>query len=339
MIRTVRVVAAIALFALCGSATALQQRSFVSSSGSDSNNCQLSTPCRSFGVAIAHTIAGGEVIALDSAGYGPVSITQSISLIAPPGVYAGISVSSGDGISIGGAGIDVVLRGIVVRGIGGTTGIHIGASNEVHIESVVVSGMLGDGISFDSQNAVLIKDSLIRDNGGNGVTQGSGYATYDRVRFERNGSWGLVINSGVAAVTTSVFHQNLYAGIIMTQGFLSLRDSQVHGHPGGGISVNNASTLEIVGCVIEGNIGHGGLEMMAGVATIADTAILRNQPFGVGVVSGNGPTLATLNGVTLSHNGKPYVIGASGTLKTMQNNTIEDNDLAGDGALMPAALK
>ena len=32
------------------------------------------------------------MIVLDSAGYGPVTITQSVSITAPPGVFAGISV-------------------------------------------------------------------------------------------------------------------------------------------------------------------------------------------------------------------------------------------------------
>ena len=36
-----------------------------------------------------------QVIVLDSAGYGPVTITQAVSIIAPAGVYAGVSVSRG----------------------------------------------------------------------------------------------------------------------------------------------------------------------------------------------------------------------------------------------------
>ena len=36
------------------------------------------------------------MIVLDSAGYGPVTTTKAVSLTAPPDVYAGISVFSGD---------------------------------------------------------------------------------------------------------------------------------------------------------------------------------------------------------------------------------------------------
>ena len=60
--------------------------------GNDINPCSLTQPCRGFTAAIAQVIAGGEVIALDSAAYGPVTITQSVSIIGPAGVYVGISV-------------------------------------------------------------------------------------------------------------------------------------------------------------------------------------------------------------------------------------------------------
>ena len=60
-------------------AEALAQRTFVSSTGVDSHPCNLAQPCRSFASAIAQTDIGGEVIVLDSAGYGPVTITQSVS--------------------------------------------------------------------------------------------------------------------------------------------------------------------------------------------------------------------------------------------------------------------
>src|SRR5437588_4826589 len=77
------------------------QRSFVSAgSGSDSNPCTRSAPCRNFQAAIAQTVSGGEVVALDSGGYGPVTINQAITLVAPPGVYAGVTAFSGPAIGI-----------------------------------------------------------------------------------------------------------------------------------------------------------------------------------------------------------------------------------------------
>src|SRR5437588_3023774 len=101
------------------------QRSFVSANhGNDANPCTATLPCRNFAAAITQTAAGGEVIALDSGGYGPVNIGSSISLIAPPGVYAGITAFSGDAITIAAGASDVVtLRGLTLNGLGGHNGV------------------------------------------------------------------------------------------------------------------------------------------------------------------------------------------------------------------------
>ena len=78
-------------------AWALRQRTFVAADplGNDANaavDCTLAQPCRTFNVAIAHTTPGGEVVILDTAGYGPMTINKSIKIIGPSGVYGGISV-------------------------------------------------------------------------------------------------------------------------------------------------------------------------------------------------------------------------------------------------------
>src|SRR5438876_3712916 len=75
-------------------------RVFVSGLGNDANPGSLTSPKRSFGSALTVTDAGGEIIVLDSAGYGPVTINKSVSIIAPPGVYAGVTVTSGNGITV-----------------------------------------------------------------------------------------------------------------------------------------------------------------------------------------------------------------------------------------------
>src|SRR5215467_2941533 len=99
----------------CSSASAQVQRTFVSGLGSDSNPCSRTSPCRTFGAAIAQTNPSGEVIVLDSAGYGPVTIGKAISITAPSGIYAGVSVFSGDGITVNAGSSDVVvLRGLTV---------------------------------------------------------------------------------------------------------------------------------------------------------------------------------------------------------------------------------
>src|SRR5215472_14132910 len=89
------------------------QRTFVASYGSDAHPCSIGQPCRSFGAAITNTSVAGEIVVLDSAGYGPVTIGKSVSIIAPQGVHAGIAVTgSAIGVTVSGVGIDVLLRGL-----------------------------------------------------------------------------------------------------------------------------------------------------------------------------------------------------------------------------------
>ena len=75
---------------------------------------------RSFDTAIGAVGSNGEVIVLDSGGYGRFDVTKSVTVTAPPGVYAGISVFDGtNGVDINTAGVEVILRGLGINGQGG----------------------------------------------------------------------------------------------------------------------------------------------------------------------------------------------------------------------------
>ena len=70
-------------------------------------------------------IPGGEVVILDTAGYGPMTINKSIKVIGPSGVYGGISVQGGAnptiGIVINAANSDdITLRGLDICGVPGS---------------------------------------------------------------------------------------------------------------------------------------------------------------------------------------------------------------------------
>ena len=98
MNRTIIVAIGLALVATLSAlpARAENARSFVSGAGSDSNPCSLAAPCRSFAGAIIQTAPGGEITVLDSAGYGAVTINQSVSITNPGGVEAGITTSASE---------------------------------------------------------------------------------------------------------------------------------------------------------------------------------------------------------------------------------------------------
>src|SRR6516164_1510496 len=117
--RTQLLFALIATALVCSLATApahARARVFVASYGSDSNPCTFGSPCKTFQHAHDVVDAGGEVTAIDSAGFGPINITKSVSITSPAGVEAGIvPASGGDAITINTTG-DVFLRGLTLEG-------------------------------------------------------------------------------------------------------------------------------------------------------------------------------------------------------------------------------
>jgi hypothetical protein len=175
-----RIVVAVAACLVAGSALAVApQRTFVASYGNDLWPCSLAQPCRGFQAAINAVAPGGEVVALDSAGYGAMEIHKSVSVIVPTGIHAGLSPSTGiplpgypgqSGVVL----IDiadtdvVVLRGLNINHQGTVTGgiEWISAhSGTVHIENVVVNGFPKEGLYMQAPAGTLfIKHSVFRNN-------------------------------------------------------------------------------------------------------------------------------------------------------------------------------
>src|SRR5262245_53763163 len=86
---------AASLLVAAAASAAPPQRTFVASYGNDAWPCSLGQPCRGFQAAINAVAPGGEVVALDSAGYGAMEIHKSASIIVPSGVHAGLSPTVG----------------------------------------------------------------------------------------------------------------------------------------------------------------------------------------------------------------------------------------------------
>jgi hypothetical protein len=126
----------LAAFVLIMTAAASTQatvlRAFVSSTGADANtatNCAQSAPCKTFNAAIAVVTPGGELIALDTSGYGPITnVNKAITIATIPGVTAFVVVATGTaGFTINGGATDlIVLRNISFNGTGAanTTGVQ-----------------------------------------------------------------------------------------------------------------------------------------------------------------------------------------------------------------------
>jgi len=288
--RVVKLAAAAILPAiLAASLCQAQQRTFVSGLGNDLNPCTRAQPCRNFAQAISITNTGGEVVVLDSAGYGPVTIANSVSLIAPPGVYAGISVFSGDGIDVVGS-ATIILRGLTINNQGSTgSGIAFTGGGTLHIEDCVVSGFSNSsaaGIAFQplSSSKLEVKDSIIKQNQ-TGIKVGSGLALIEQTRLEDNAAAGVAAQGG-----STVTARNSLVG-------------------GGGIgfaavtSSSNPAELDIESCVASNN----------GVGVVA-----QSTSTGVATVRLSDSTI-TDNTTGLLNNGSPAVLLSRG------NNTVEGN--------------
>jgi len=266
------------------SAFAAAQRTFVASYGLTTNtafNCSLTKPCRAFAEAISVTGSKGEVVVLDSAGYGPVAITKSVSIIAPPGIYAGISVISGDGVTVNAPGAVVVLRGLFINGQGGRWGVHLQNAARVRIEGCTISNMAQEGVHHAAPGAELVMlDTIVRDNGNSGINVVADTSiVLDHVRSEHNQGAGLGIVSSSseasATITDSIFAHNAGNGIVAdanvdTPTYIHVERSTMSNNGGAGF----VATTVHAGAVVS--------------ATLARNAINRNGGDGI-LLSGSNP--------------------------------------------------
>jgi hypothetical protein len=305
------------LFALCLAATQAQAqlaRTFVSSSGSDANNCDRLTPCRTFQHAHNVTLASGEITVLDPGGYGAMTITKAISIINDGVGEAGILVSGGGtGISItAGASDAVSLRGLTIKGIGfgGGDGIVFNAGQSLSVENCTIRNLDGagggNGILFvaNTSSALAVSNTVVTDNAADGVLveptgSASVNASFRRVEiYNSGGDGGLFVTSAVTTGAINAF----------------VTDSIVKGSAGNGVTASR---------------GSGSVNM-----TLLRSVIATNQ---AGVfAAGAGATLrvgqSTVTGNLFGWNA---VVG--GVLQSYGDNNVNGNN--GNEAVMPILSK
>ncbi len=245
-------------------------RTAVSVLGNDANNCAVVTPCRSFARAITQTNPGGEVVALDSAGYGAFTADRTITIQAAPGVYAGVTASSGNAVQItAGASDRVVLRGLTINGLGtAAAGIAFtGGGAEVQVENCVITGFANWGII--SFFPIRVQDTIVRDsvigihidNAGAPVD-----ATLERVQVQNSTNFGVFAwRNAKVAVRDSV---------------ASLSGVGFRAADGGVLSVENSLATENTTGVSATSYFSG-----PGTVRLSNTMVVNN---GTGVLVGTG---------------------------------------------------
>jgi len=264
-------------------------RTFVATYGSDANPCSRPLPCRSYAIALAATDPRGEIVALDSGGFGTVAINKAVALIAPPGIHAGITVPTGDndGITVAaGSTDDVVVRGLAINGTPPTccsAGIRFLSGRALHVENVVVSGIpAGVGVVFDADGELYVRDSEFRNNPTGLAIFGAATASIEHSRFDNN-SVGLQTNGDVR---------------------VTVRDSALSGNSLRGIRASQNSEVSIDSCTISGN--NLGIEAessptpgMTSIVRVTNSLIANNV---TGVLRSGGSLLMTGGGNSLVGN-------------------------------------
>jgi len=307
---------------LCAAAGASAPRTFVSTGGSDSNtgaNCAPTAPCRSFAAALSVTASGGEVVVLDSGGYGPPgTITQSVTITAPEGVYAGISVPamSTAGVIVDGVSILVTLRGLTFESQGGADAIRInnssGLNNNVSalvVERCFIHGFPESGIYVNSlQSGVSVYDSTIdatgtSSNGIDGITLvsgGGGVGVYRSVitGASRAGIYAAVIQAPVE-VTDSLLSGNATAIATTDAGKVTVSGSRIHGPSvTAGSGINLGGTIATTAVNISGTVIS---DYAAGVLVAPNATIklaIKGSTFssnGYGINTGSGSSFAAID--------------------------------------------
>jgi hypothetical protein len=257
-------------------AQAQAARTFVSATGSDSNNCiNVATPCRHFAAAYAATAPNGEIDVLDPGNYGALTITGPVSIeghgwatVSPPlggnGTAIIVNGNPGDKINI----IGVLLEGYVE---GVITGIASASSVNLTVRDCVIRNF-DAGIIFQPNNSstvsqLFVSNTVVSNNSGDGIfinPNGSGItnAVFDHVVLENNGGGGLG-GSGLrvaAAQTVNVtFTDSVSAnnanGIYAFAGPASImvRNSTIANNSGNGLEADVNSTIRVARSTITGN--------------------------------------------------------------------------------------
>lgn len=291
------------------------QRAHVASYGLDSNtafNCDAAHPCRFFQAATTVVDPNGEVVALDSAGYGAVTLTQSISLVAPTGVYAGISVFPlATGVRVATPGINVVLRGLTINSQGGANGVAMTAGTSLSIENCVISNfsVANYGVHVTTTAKVRIIDTLLRDNSEAIRLENGAGADIVRATITGSGTYGILVHGNVGGATTAA---------IVTDSIVS----------GGNFAIWAVSSVP---------------NATAHASVIRSTVANAN----IGVASSNyagaGPALLTLSESLVTRNTtglqQAQASTTSATLRSLGNNTLDQNTTDVVGTLTTIALR
>lgn len=233
-------------------------RTWISAVGDDTNPCSRSAPCKTFVGTVSKTSIGGEIDCIDPGNFGAVTITKSVTINCED-TQGAISAAFANGIIINitdpaDTAKSVRIYGLSINGLGsGLNGIRVVAGNKLLLQEVVIDGFTTHGVSILNTSGAFhltMKDSTVRNNGGNGVNTFLGGAATAAVAVD--GSLfafnGVGFNQGTAtaaSIENSAFTNNT-TGVqaSSTTSVLSVKDCVI-AHNVTGISALNSAVIRI----------------------------------------------------------------------------------------------
>lgn len=294
-------------------------RTWVATTGLDTNACSRTSPCRNFAAAITAVAAGGEVVVLESGGYGAVTVTKAVAIISPPGIHAAVAPTGGDAVTVNGAATDViVLRGLYLNSQGATGGVFFQAGKALHVENLVVAGFT-NGVRMQTASDMFVKDTIVRDNSERGLWVISGlgiaFVSVDRARLDQNNIGVAVNNFGRVIVRDSVASSNV-------NGFFAA------GVPG------QVAELILESCMASNNDSDG-VQVASDATAMVSNSIMTNNSFS-GIRTTVAGALVRVAGSSISGNPAGLRIEPGSTVSSFGNNVLEGNTI--DGTFTPPII-
>jgi hypothetical protein len=294
-------------FAVADSAQAINQFSYVSNAGNDSNGCSNPTTdaCGSLAHALGQTASYGEIDCVNTGDYGDgFTISQSITIDCA----GGVGQEFGD-ITINGPGIVVRLRNMTINRVGyAYSGIIATNMAALYVENCVITNDNGaeanlapyTGIQFaPTANAQLfVSNSVISNNGSSNDVPSGGIE--------------IIPASGVTA-TVSIDHSQIngnFFGVI------------ADGKSGGTIYATVSNS------VVSGNTEDGIAASSSGSPAwvFVDQTEVSGNGFGVGA-GGSGAKILVNNSSIVANTTGLYING--GSIYSYGNNRLNGNTTAG----------
>jgi len=264
----------------------------VSAGGNDAHACSRAAPCKTFAVAVARTIAGGEINCVDADDYGKVTITKSLSIVCD-NTEAGIFAAGTVGITVNTLATDsVTLKGIDIEGFGtGTVGINFIRGGTLHVHKVRIN-------HFRSTTAAPVNGINFAPTLGAALYVSESYLTENGTGFGGSGISIAAAATATVAITNTRIENNLHGIRIINVSSDTLKvavtDSTIVGNAGAGIvtsSTDGPNQLMLKSVLVANNGAQG----VTNIGPAASTRI------GDSIVTGNATGVENFEGSFTSY--------------------------------------